>query len=104
MSFQPPNARQELQNRKILEELQQQKKMLQNKQAIPSALPSVVAAPPTGHVPVEGHVLTTSQRTALQHAHAHSVGYFITQDSSFGNLILPVIPRIENKTPDKHQS
>lgn len=31
----------------------------------------------------------------LQHAHAHSTGYFITQDSSFGNLILPVIPRLE---------
>lgn len=35
------------------------------------------------------------QKAALQHAHAHSTGYFITQDSSFGNLILPVIPRLE---------
>ncbi|NXU05466.1 SOSSC protein, partial [Buphagus erythrorhynchus] len=32
---------------------------------------------------------------ALQHAHAHSSGYFITQDSAFGNLILPVLPRLE---------
>ena len=31
----------------------------------------------------------------LQHAHAHSSGFFITQDSSFGNLILPVLPRLE---------
>ena len=31
----------------------------------------------------------------LQHAHTHSTGFFITQDSSFGNLILPVIPRLE---------
>ncbi|KAJ0057441.1 hypothetical protein NL108_006126 [Boleophthalmus pectinirostris] len=35
------------------------------------------------------------QKAALQHAHTHSTGFFITQDSSFGNLILPVIPRLE---------
>lgn len=34
----------------------------------------------------------------LQHAHTHSSGFFITQDSSFGNLILPVIPRLEPET------
>jgi hypothetical protein len=32
----------------------------------------------------------------LQHASANSFGYFITQDSSFGNLILPVIPRFKD--------
>lgn len=31
----------------------------------------------------------------FQHAHAHSSGFFITQDSSFGNLILPVLPRLD---------
>ncbi|KAG8130449.1 putative SOSS complex subunit C-like protein [Naja naja] len=31
----------------------------------------------------------------FQHAHAHSSGYFITQDSAFGNLILPVLPRLD---------
>lgn len=41
--------------------------------------------------------MTPAQRTALQHAHANSVGYFIPQDSSFGNLILPVIPRFDAK-------
>ncbi|KAJ0015475.1 hypothetical protein NQD34_009095 [Periophthalmus magnuspinnatus] len=35
------------------------------------------------------------QKAALQHAHTHSTGFFITQDSSFVNLILPVIPRLE---------
>ncbi|KAM9820573.1 SOSS complex subunit C-like [Neosynchiropus ocellatus] len=40
------------------------------------------------------HILV-QQKAALQHAHAHSSGYFITQDSSFGNLILPVLPRLE---------
>ncbi|XP_034560605.1 SOSS complex subunit C-like [Notolabrus celidotus] len=35
------------------------------------------------------------QKAALQHAHGHSSGFFMTQDSSFGNLILPVLPRLE---------
>ncbi|KAF3821165.1 hypothetical protein GH733_011318 [Mirounga leonina] len=33
--------------------------------------------------------------TRSSHAHAHSSGYFITQDSAFGNLILPVLPRLD---------
>ncbi|XP_030006327.1 SOSS complex subunit C [Sphaeramia orbicularis] len=39
--------------------------------------------------------IAAQQKAALQHAHAHSSGFFITQDSSFGNLILPVLPRLE---------
>ncbi|KAM8840622.1 SOSS complex subunit C-like [Spinachia spinachia] len=39
--------------------------------------------------------IAAQQKAALQHAHVHSSGFFITQDSSFGNLILPVIPRLE---------
>nr|XP_057920545.1 SOSS complex subunit C isoform X3 [Doryrhamphus excisus] len=39
--------------------------------------------------------IVAQQKAALQHAHAHSSGFFITQDSSFGNLILPVIPRLD---------
>lgn len=39
--------------------------------------------------------IAAQQKAALQHAHTHSSGFFITQDSSFGNLILPVIPRLE---------
>lgn len=39
--------------------------------------------------------IAAQQKAALQHAHTHSTGFFITQDSSFGNLILPVIPRLE---------
>ncbi|CAG04898.1 unnamed protein product, partial [Tetraodon nigroviridis] len=39
--------------------------------------------------------IAAQQRAALQHAHAHSSGFFVTQDSSFGNLILPVLPRLE---------
>ncbi|KAG7499335.1 SOSS complex subunit C [Solea senegalensis] len=39
--------------------------------------------------------IAAQQKAALQHAHTHSSGFFITQDSSFGNLILPVLPRLE---------
>lgn len=39
--------------------------------------------------------IAAQQKAALQHAHGHSSGFFITQDSSFGNLILPVLPRLE---------
>ncbi|KAK8778905.1 SOSS complex subunit C homolog [Amblyomma americanum] len=95
MAFQPPTARQELQNRKILEELQQKKQLLlkQNQvNASPASLPSTTTANAT-----DAHALTTSQRTALQHAHSSSVGFFIPQDSSFGNLILPVLPRFDKQ-------
>lgn len=41
--------------------------------------------------------MSASQRAALHNAHAASSGYFVTQDSSFGNLILPVLPRFDTK-------
>lgn len=41
--------------------------------------------------------MNASQRAALHNAHAASSGYFVTQDSSFGNLILPVLPRFDAK-------
>jgi hypothetical protein len=34
------------------------------------------------------------ERAALLHAHQNSFGFFISQDSSFGNQILPVIPML----------
>ncbi|XP_046327899.1 SOSS complex subunit C-like isoform X1 [Haliotis rufescens] len=132
MAFQAPHTGQELasqkQNRKILEQLEEQKKRLRmaaqgggvagaagavignsanlNPAPPPSALPGVVAGGPTVqqpqltnlHMGVDQQHMTPQQRAALQHAHANSVGYFITQDSSFGNLILPVLPRFETKS------
>ncbi|XP_077981653.1 SOSS complex subunit C-like [Glandiceps talaboti] len=112
---QPPNNNpalnvgQERQNRKILEDLQQEKKRLRMMQGqpnsgggilgqLPMQRPPAVKDQPgqmvTMRDPTEAHHLAMSQRTALQHAHSNSVAYFITQDSSFGNLILPVIPRL----------
>ncbi|XP_069126550.1 SOSS complex subunit C-like [Argopecten irradians] len=120
MAFQPPGSGQEHKNRKILEQLEEQKKRLRmqthggsgggggggngatsgatmgpgvassvNQQA--SHLSNISMVMETQH-------MTPAQRAALQHANANSVGYFITQDSSFGNLILPVLPRFNEKT------
>lgn len=105
MAFQAPNAGQGRQNRKILEELEEQKKRLRMMQTQPSTANAASTAQSVGGAPTQPIVSTDSnhmtpqQRTALQHAHQNSVGYFITQDSSFGNLILPVLPRFENNKP-----
>ncbi|XP_050513034.1 SOSS complex subunit C homolog B [Diabrotica virgifera virgifera] len=97
MAFPQPNAQRELANRKILEELQIKKQLLL-KQGVASTLSST-ALPVLGSTTQtsDGHSINSLQRTALQTANAQSTGYFITQDSSFGNLILPVLPRFEAK-------
>ncbi|CAD1471569.1 unnamed protein product, partial [Heterotrigona itama] len=93
----------ELQNRKILEELQLKKQMLL-KQGVAPTLSTSLAVTPTGSPsnlpptqPSDGVVMSASQRAALHNANAASSGYFVTQDSSFGNLILPVLPRFDTK-------
>ncbi|XP_069672206.1 SOSS complex subunit C isoform X1 [Periplaneta americana] len=107
MAFQPPSARQaELANRKILEEIQLKKQQILKQGVAPSLnsptlTPSLSAVGGGVNLPVsmspEAHMMSSSQRAALQHAHSQSFGYFVTQDSSFGNLILPVLPRFDIK-------
>lgn len=105
MSFQPPTARQEQQRSKILEDLQRKQQLLKQsaQNSLSSSSTSSHTQLPTLNNNNNNNVtniesstpgqLTNSQRTALQHAQNNSFGYFITQDSSFGNLILPVLPR-----------
>lgn len=101
MAFSQSNSR-ELQNRKILEELQLKKQMLL-KQGVAPTLNTSLGVSSTGSANIaatqsnDGIAMTASQRAALHNAHAASFGYFVTQDSSFGNLILPVLPRFDNK-------
>ncbi|CAL7949206.1 unnamed protein product [Xylocopa violacea] len=102
MAFSQSNSR-ELQNRKILEELQLKKQMLL-KQGVAPTLNTTLTVTPTGSPsnlpptqPSDGIAMSASQRAALHNAHAASTGYFVTQDSSFGNLILPVLPRFDAK-------
>ncbi|KAH3809217.1 SOSS complex subunit C-like [Dreissena polymorpha] len=106
MAFQPPNTGQERQNRKILEQLEEQKKRLRMGGSAAPSTPPVLGLSPTPGAPApsiasqtmvlpETQPMNPEQRKALQHANANSFGYFITQDSSFGNLILPVLPRFD---------
>lgn len=94
MAFSQPNSR-ELQNRKILEELQLKKQMLL-KQGVQQSLNPTT--PATTTAPTTPSDVNSMQRSALLNAHASSTGYFVTQDSSFGNLILPVLPRFDATT------
>lgn len=42
-------------------------------------------------------ILTQAQKASMELAHKSSFGYFIPQDSAFGNSILPVVPRLQPK-------
>lgn len=102
MAFQPPSSRQEQANRKLLEELQMKKQLLLKQGVsqtltVPSITPLSVSTPVISGLTPEAHMMSPAQRVALQHAHSQSFGYFITQDSSFGNQILPVLPRFDSK-------
>lgn len=111
MAFTQTNAQRELESRKILQEIQLKKQLLLKQGAVPNlnSIPAPIlplATTPPGTIPFGGTPVnslfaetpnTSVQRSALHGAHSQSFGFFITQDSSFGNLILPVVPRVENK-------
>lgn len=111
-AFNNPSAGKIDQQRKILEELERRKKQI-NQQSSSSTgmsmttnqMPNTNNTNNTGSSnstnPVESpHMLSSTQRSAMEGANKTSFGYFIPQDSSFGNLILPVIPRIPNPTKE----
>lgn len=45
--------------------------------------------------------LNNTSRAAWTQATSQSFGFFVHQDSVFGNSILPVLPRFENGPPAK---
>ncbi|KAK6624486.1 hypothetical protein RUM43_004160 [Polyplax serrata] len=102
MAFQPP-TRPDIQNqqKKILEELNLRKQLLKSGTAQtlnPSALNSpigvsVINSNPTGDNPMPNLARAAHANSLLQHANSTSFGYFITQESLFGNNILAVLPR-----------
>ncbi|XP_063770790.1 SOSS complex subunit C [Pseudophryne corroboree] len=85
----------------ILAELDKEKRklLLQNQSSTNNPGASIALSRPNVNKDfrdrAEQQHIAAQQKAALQHAHAHSSGYFITQDSAFGNLILPVIPRLD---------
>jgi hypothetical protein len=98
-AFTNPSSGKIDQQRKILEDLERQKKLLKA-----GTTPSLGILPLTPSSPAvvgdTGHI-TSGQRSALESANKTSFGFFIPQDSSFGNIILPVIPRLQPKNPAK---
>lgn len=40
--------------------------------------------------------VTLNRRNALEYANSHSSGHFMASDSTLGNPILPVIPRVDD--------
>lgn len=61
-------------------------------------------APPTAQQPADTHnnlAGNNSSRTAWAQANAQSSGFFIPQDSVFGNNILPVLPRLDQTPTNK---
>lgn len=84
-SFQAANR--ELQNRKILEDLQMKKQLLLKQGAAPNS------------PPISNSSMNSDQanlRAALITAQAQSTGYYVAQDSQFGNIVIPVLPRHDN--------
>ncbi|XP_061656052.1 SOSS complex subunit C-like isoform X2 [Phyllopteryx taeniolatus] len=82
----------------ILAELEKERKRLMQNQSISTPGASISISRHNMkdfRDSAEQQHIVAQQKAALQHAHAHSSGFFITQDSSFGNLILPVLPRLE---------
>ncbi|XP_076790994.1 SOSS complex subunit C isoform X5 [Arvicanthis niloticus] len=85
----------------ILAELDKEKRklLMQNQSSASHPGASISLSRPSLNKDFRDHAeqqhIAAQQKAALQHAHAHSSGYFITQDSAFGNLILPVLPRLD---------
>ena len=84
----------------ILEELQEQKRLLGGANSIPLAAKTRQAQPTGGNLPTKHMIdpnslpnLQPSQRATLTNALQGSPAYFIYQDSAHGNSILPVVPR-----------
>ncbi|TRY70443.1 hypothetical protein TCAL_06524 [Tigriopus californicus] len=111
LAFSNPSSGKIDQQRKILEELERQKKQLAKGNLGPSA---ANASPAPNHTPNSGgpasgtlskameqgdvpSILTQAQKAAMELANKSSFGYFIPQDSAFGNSILPVVPRLQPK-------
>lgn len=93
-AFNNPTSGKIDQQRKILEELERQKKQLLKSGSSGSLGVGMPPSPASSTTEAGGQVTTGQRQTALEAASKTSLGYFIHQDSAFGNVILPVIPRL----------
>jgi len=95
-AFTNPSSGKIDQQLKILEDLKRQNKLIKAGTA-PNLVVSNIPPPPAQQTLSSDPHMTSGQRSALDLANKSSFGYFIPQDSSFGNIILPVIPRLAKK-------
>ena len=95
-AFNNPTSGKIDQQRKILEDLERQKKNLLLKSGSSSGSVTSSVTPPAPSTPVTDGA--GGRQSAVELANKTSLGYFIHQDSAFGNVILPVIPRLPPKT------
>jgi len=96
-AFNNPTSGKIDQQRKILEDLERQKKNLLLKSGSSGSVTSVIPSPAPS-TPVSEGAGAGGRQSAVELANKTSLGYFIHQDSAFGNVILPVIPRLPQKT------
>ena len=89
-AFTNPSSGKIDQQRKILEELERRKKNINHS----SSTTNIGFSNTSGTDQSGAASSNNQQRAAMEVASKSSFGFFIPQDSSFGNFILPVIPRI----------
>lgn len=92
-NLQSTNIQRELTNRKILEDLQIKKTLL--KQGVVSSLQSSVSITNDAATTSAANNIASQQRLALENVQSQSFGFFVSQNSLFGNMILPVLPRFD---------
>ena len=100
MSYMGGNHGSDLRNRQnILQDLQQQKQQLLQGGSTPippTSSNSIGTHQLLGRPPPIKHDMSMNRRSALEYASTHSSAYFLASDSTAGNPILPVIPRIDD--------
>jgi len=103
MSFIEPNLGQTQQNKKILQELEEKKRRMRSNTASPiqseSPLLNFQSTTNQNIIQSESSLQQPVQRQPQQQPYAsfyntNTPGYFINTDSTFGNQILPVLPRL----------
>lgn len=60
-------------------------------------LPLPQRPPPAPNPQHEPLFITKQQKIALQQATTQSQGYYISQPSQYGNLVIPVLPRFNDR-------
>lgn len=109
MAFPASNAQQADVTKKILEDIQNSKKQLLQKGVTSNinssnsaglTIPQYIQAnsQPQPSQPSDSSINATAKAVWTQ-AQSQSYGFFVAQDSLFGNSIIPVLPRFDNTPP-----